>query len=60
MATKQLNIRLPEVTHKMLDEICESLDLTKTQALTMALDRLYTTMNGDTLPPVTKSTETAK
>ncbi len=38
---KQFNTRLPELTHNQIDEIAEIHDLTKTQILIIAIDRLY-------------------
>ena len=40
--SKQFNIRnLPELTAKQLDELTAKLDMTKTQLVIMAIDRLY-------------------
>jgi hypothetical protein len=39
--TKQLNARLPELSHDQIDELCEEYGLTKTQILILAIDRLH-------------------
>ena len=41
MKTAQLNARLPNRTHELLDLICEMTGYTKTQALVNAIERYY-------------------
>jgi hypothetical protein len=42
--SRQLNIRLPELSHNQIAQICEVHGLTKTQAIILAVDRLATAL----------------
>ena len=54
--TTQLNARLPELTHKQLDELIIATGMTKTQLLILAIDRLARELRvTDAIPPIDES-----
>lgn len=54
--SKQLNARLPEFTHEQLERLAVECDMTKTQVLIIAIDRLARELRvTDAIPPVDES-----